>query len=66
MGRNTALFILFIAISFAGNAQESDSLRVENKNKVAVGEYNPLAPAKAAFYSAVLPGLGQAYNKRYW
>ena len=27
---------------------------------------NPLAPARAAFYSAVLPGLGQAYNKRYW
>ncbi|APY10503.1 hypothetical protein J1D01_09900 [Seonamhaeicola sp. NFXS20] len=27
---------------------------------------NPLSPAKAAFYSAILPGLGQAYNKRYW
>lgn len=23
-------------------------------------------PAKAAFYSAILPGLGQAYNKSYW
>ena len=27
---------------------------------------NPLAPSRAAFYSAVLPGLGQIYNKRYW
>ena len=27
---------------------------------------NPLAPAKAAFYSAIIPGLGQAYNKKYW
>ncbi|GLU44239.1 DUF5683 domain-containing protein [Allomuricauda sp. NBRC 101325] len=27
---------------------------------------NPLAPSKAAFYSAVIPGLGQIYNKRYW
>lgn len=27
---------------------------------------NALAPSKAAFYSAVLPGLGQIYNKRYW
>ena len=27
---------------------------------------DPLAPARAAFYSAVLPGLGQAYNKKYW
>jgi hypothetical protein len=29
-------------------------------------EINPLAPARAAFYSAIVPGLGQAYNKRYW
>jgi len=27
---------------------------------------NPLAPSTAAFYSAILPGLGQAYNKKYW
>ncbi len=27
---------------------------------------NPLAPSKAAFYSTVLPGLGQIYNKQYW
>ncbi|SHG20180.1 DUF5683 domain-containing protein [Flagellimonas flava] len=27
---------------------------------------NPLAPSKAAFYSAIIPGLGQIYNKRYW
>ncbi len=31
-----------------------------------VPEYDPLAPSKAAFYSAVLPGLGQAYNRSYW
>lgn len=29
-------------------------------------DYDPLAPATAAFYSAVLPGLGQAYNGKYW
>jgi TM2 domain-containing membrane protein YozV len=28
--------------------------------------YDPLGPAKAAFFSAVIPGLGQAYNGRYW
>jgi hypothetical protein len=27
---------------------------------------NPLAPSKAAFYSAIFPGLGQIYNKKYW
>jgi hypothetical protein len=29
-------------------------------------EADPLRPSRAAFYSAVLPGLGQIYNKRYW
>ena len=29
-------------------------------------EINVLAPAKAAFYSAVFPGMGQVYNKKYW
>ncbi|WP_396634915.1 DUF5683 domain-containing protein [Maribacter sp. R86514] len=29
-------------------------------------EFNPLAPSRAAFYSAVIPGLGQIYNKKYW
>lgn len=29
-------------------------------------EINPLHPAKATFYSAVVPGLGQIYNKQYW
>lgn len=29
--------------------------------------YKPLhSPRKAAFYSAVLPGLGQIYNREYW
>lgn len=27
---------------------------------------DPLAPSRAAFYSAVLPGMGQIYNKKYW
>lgn len=30
------------------------------------GIYNPLSPSKAAFYSAIFPGAGQIYNKKYW
>ena len=30
------------------------------------GVYNALAPSKAAFYSAIFPGMGQIYNKKYW
>ena len=51
-----------------------DSLRTDLKKKgVTVEEISfvkqeidPLAPSKAAFYSAIFPGLGQIYNKRYW
>lgn len=55
--------------------KEVDSLQTElekegivivdtlKKKKVRI---NPLAPSKAAFYSAVFPGLGQIYNRRYW
>lgn len=30
------------------------------------GIYNPLSPSRAAFYAAILPGMGQVYNKKYW
>jgi hypothetical protein len=36
------------------------------KDSIKSNDIDPLTPAKAAFYSAVLPGLGQAYNKKYW
>ena len=41
-----------------------DSLRLNAS--IQKDTINILAPAKAAFYSAVLPGLGQAYNRQYW
>ena len=39
---------------------------LSSKDTIKNQEINPLAPAKAAFYSAILPGLGQVYNKKYW
>lgn len=37
---------------------------IEQKN--APAKITKLSPAKAGLYSAVLPGLGQFYNKKYW
>ena len=51
---------LVVLISFVCFGQQQD-LSNSDKNKI-----DPLRPAHAAFYSAVLPGLGQMYNKRYW
>jgi hypothetical protein len=47
-----------------GTALDGQGISFEDIHKSK--EINPLAPSKAAFYSAVLPGLGQAYNRRYW
>ncbi len=44
--------------------ENDDPLVIEAKTKP--DKMNPLRPAKAAFYSAALPGLGQTYNKKYW
>lgn len=57
------------------NGKEVDSISSKLKKKGVVvsdssihkrPEINPLAPSKAAFYSAIVPGLGQIYNRRYW
>lgn len=44
----------------------TDMIVVQDTTKTKRDPINVLAPSKAAFYSAVLPGLGQAYNKKYW
>ncbi len=61
------LLIVFVLGSLSGFSQ-TDSLSINRTQelKEPPKEYDPLAPSKAAFYSAVLPGLGQAYNKKYW
>ncbi|WP_034258881.1 DUF5683 domain-containing protein [Altibacter lentus] len=73
MKRKGLHIFLFLLCSGTVFSQTTDSLSV-TEEKVLIVEntntpkeaYNPLAPSKAAFYSAVLPGLGQAYNKKYW
>lgn len=72
--RNNLLHIILLLFCFSAVAQESDTTIVPEKDpelkikneKTVVTEYDPLAPARAAFYSTVVPGLGQAYNKKYW
>jgi hypothetical protein len=70
--KNRLLYI-FLWIGYAVFAQTSESLKVKEERAIVIqdtllaqNEYDPLAPSKAAFYSAVVPGLGQAYNKKYW
>lgn len=73
------LFLFLFALSTSyGQEVVSDSIRIDSvevkkkrkrkkdRQQEVRGPIDPLKPSKAAFYSAVLPGLGQAYNKRYW
>lgn len=60
---------LLTQVNFAQDTKISSKVEDENivvQDTVTREPINPLSPAKAAFYSAILPGLGQAYNKRYW
>jgi len=67
------LLCFFAVINAQDKKTSADSLRTDFKEKGIVidgniekKKVNPLGPSKAAFYSAILPGLGQIYNKRYW
>lgn len=75
---HTVLFFAFLCFSTI-TAQNNEDLKIVEE-KVAVTKkkrkkekkakklkpYEPLAPARAAFYSAILPGLGQIYTGNYW
>lgn len=62
--------LLFFLYAFAKAQTPASSSEIP----IAVGDsiipskeaYDPLRPARAAFYAASLPGLGQVYNKDYW
>ena len=67
MIRKLLLFLFFLNF-LKINAQKIDNysdIKIE-KQVIENIKTDPLRPAKSAFYSAVLPGLGQAYNRKYW
>ncbi len=70
---NSSFFILLFLFSFSAIGQvDNEKLGIDERVIIAKDTvfskelYDPLAPSRAAFYSAVIPGLGQAYNKKYW
>ena len=67
----SALFVLFFGFYFSQEIKPLDTIKtekqvvedIEKANAKALPKYNP---TKAGLYSAVFPGLGQYYNKKYW
>lgn len=55
MPKKTIILTLLLSM-FLGNLQaQSEEITLKTHN-----------PKRAALYSAILPGLGQGYNKKYW
>lgn len=65
-------YLFFLVIALHTQAQQQDTLAITTQKETPkvkttqANTYDPLAPSKASFYSAVIPGLGQAFNKKYW
>lgn len=72
--KSNLLLIISILTLFSATIQAQNDEVIPQKNEELIIEtksvekdtIDPLTPARAAFYSAILPGLGQAYNKKYW
>lgn len=67
------LLLLFCNFGFSQDKKEETKTTIAKeevplvmKDSTSRKPINPLSPSRAAFYSAILPGLGQAYNKKYW
>lgn len=63
------IYILFFVFFSVTIAAQKDSLNIKTIKDIKIekgGIYDPLSPSRAAFYSAIFPGMGQVYNKKYW
>lgn len=78
IGKIACLFLIFLFIQTKSQAQQNDTEEEDEKEKIEAlpnlpfpdsiftfNTKNPI-PKRAGLYSALLPGLGQTYNRQYW
>lgn len=59
-------FIILVAFFYTSTFHAQSQNTTSEKDTLQSKKIDPMRPAKASFYSAILPGLGQVYNKKYW
>ena len=57
------VLLLLLVTNVTGQILESDTTKIK---EIPENSEELHSPKKAALYSTFLPGLGQAYNKKYW
>ena len=62
MKRKLAILLIFILSTYGALYAQEDTVY----NPLFIGQGQVSRPSKAALLSAVFPGAGQVYNKRYW
>ncbi len=63
---NIAFLILLLLTGSLYSQVLEEDVRMEGDSVQNAEKIDVLSPSRAAFYSAILPGLGQAYNGKYW
>lgn len=72
MSKFILVCFFFIAVAFSVTGQDSpqvtrDTIFIEKQDTMRIQSYaKRYNPRKSLLYAAVLPGLGQIYNKKYW
>ena len=62
--KNKIVFLLFLFIT--ANFVCAQQIKQDTLSRKELLIIDPLTPSKAAFYSTIVPGLGQIYTGKYW